>query len=365
VADHPAGLAARRIRQIVRVAITLAVVLATFVFVLPRVAQLGDVRQRISVMNGSQIAVLSAVAAWNLMAYALVWVACLPGLTVAQGTVSSQASTAVANTVPAGGYLSIGVSYGMFRSWGFRSSMITLAVLISGVWNNLAKLALPVLALALLAVDGDATPTRIAAAGAGLAGLVLTIALFTVGLRSEHFAAHLGSTSARLANRLLRPLGRGKLRGWDAAVVRFRAHTLDLVRARWHWMTVATLASNLSLFLVLLLSLRFVGVSEREVSNIEVFAAFSFTRLVTAIPLTPGSVGVVELALTAALVSAGGARPDVVAGVLVYRGLTYLLPIPLGALAYVYWHRNRSWRRATAPDPDAEHASAELHSSPR
>jgi uncharacterized membrane protein YbhN (UPF0104 family) len=41
----------------------------------------------------------------------------------------------------------------------------------------------------------------------------------------------------------------------------------------------------------------------------------------------------------------------VAAGVLVFRVLTYVLPIPLGVLTYLVWQRNRSWRRAPGTAP--------------
>jgi putative heme transporter len=47
----------------------------------------------------------------------------------------------------------------------------------------------------------------------------------------------------------------------------------------------------------------------------------------------------VELALTAALVTAGGNREQVVAAVLVFRALTYLIPVGFGALTFLYWRR--------------------------
>jgi uncharacterized protein (TIRG00374 family) len=105
---------------------------------------------------------------------------------------------------------------------------------------------------------------------------------------------------------------------------------------------------------VLLLALRFVGVSEDQVGWIEVLAVFAFARLLTAIPFTPGGLGVIELALITGLAAAGGDRAAVAAGVLIFRALTYVLPIPLGLLTYVYWRRNTSWRRApnTAPRTD-------------
>jgi uncharacterized membrane protein YbhN (UPF0104 family) len=350
-AEVPQPRPPQRSRQIIQGIISLALVVSIFVFVLPHVADFSKVWGYIRAMTPAEIAVLMVFALWNLVSYALVWVACMPGLTVAQGTVASEASTAVANTVPGGGYLSIGLSYTMFRSWGFRRSIVTLALLITGIWNNFAKLVLPVVALVFVAAQGNASASRMTAAGAGVGGLVLALTIFTVVLRSEALAVQIGNMTARFVNWLLRPLKRPPAAGWDIAVTRFRDKTIDLVRARWHWMTLATIVSHVSLYLVLLLSLRFVGVSESDVGWAEVLAAFSFARLVTAIPLTPGGVGVVELALTGTLVAAGGERPQVVAGVLVYRVLTYLLPIPVGVLCYAFWRRNRSWRRDTVPSP--------------
>ena len=106
-----------------------------------------------------------------------------------------------------------------------------------------------------------------------------------------------------------------------------------------------TLVSQLSLFFVLLLALRHIGVSQEEIAWQEVLAVFAFARLLTAIPITPGGVGVVDVALIAGLAAAGGSRDEVTAAVLVYRLLTYVLPIPLGVLTYLFWRGNRSWRR--------------------
>jgi uncharacterized protein (TIRG00374 family) len=52
--------------------------------------------------------------------------------------------------------------------------------------------------------------------------------------------------------------------------------------------------------------------------------------LLTAIPITPGGLGIVELGLTGALVAAGAGDAEAVATVLVYRALTWLPPILTG-----------------------------------
>jgi uncharacterized protein (TIRG00374 family) len=111
-------------------------------------------------------------------------------------------------------------------------------------------------------------------------------------------------------------------------------------------LTLATLLSHLSLYAVLLITLRHVGVSQEELSWIQVLAAFAFVRLISALPITPGGVGVVELGYAAALTIGldPATKAQVVAAILVFRVITFALPIPLGAASYVIWRRNRSWR---------------------
>ena len=90
--------------------------------------------------------------------------------------------------------------------------------------------------------------------------------------------------------------------------------------------------------------------SNDEVSWQEALAAFSFVRLLSAVPLTPGGLGVVELGLTASL---GSGLPEttknqIAAAVLLYRGLTWFVPIPLGIGCWLFWRTNTSWRRSIA-----------------
>jgi uncharacterized protein (TIRG00374 family) len=243
------------------------------------------------------------------------------------------------------------MTYGIAHAWGFSQSRTTLSVVLSGAWNNFVKLGMPVLALALLALHGEPSLGRILGGLAGIAGLAAAIVVFALMLRSENGARRVGQIGARVTSRLLRLVGRPPATGWDRATTKFRARTILLLRARWHWLTLVTLVSHISLYALLLLSLRHVGVSESEVGWIEVLAVFSFARLVTAIPITPGNVGVVELTLIAGLTAAGGSGAEVAAGVLVYRALSYVLPIPLGLAGYLIFRRDHSWRRApnTAP----------------
>ena len=347
-ADRPSR---RRGRRLLGGLLSAALVAGVFVWFLPQFTSLADVWTSVRDMTWIEVSVLVLAAAWNLATYQFVMVSTTPGLRLRQAFVSTQTTTAVSNTVVGGAAISLGLTYAMNTSWGFSRSRTSVALLVSGLWNNFAKLGLPVLALALLALSAPPSAGRITAGLAGLAALVVAVVLLGALLRSQEGAERIGTTAARIASALRRPFGRGPVTGWDRATTKFRARTALLLKARWPWITLATVVSHLSLFLVLLLALRFVGVDAGQVSTVEALAVFAFARLLTAVPFTPGGLGVIELALITGLSAAGGPRALVAAAVLVFRALTYVLPIPIGIGTYLFWRHNRSWRREpnTAP----------------
>jgi uncharacterized protein (TIRG00374 family) len=331
--------------------ITVSLVLLGFIvwFVFRQFTDLSAVLSVIRTLTWREAGVLAVAAVWNLVTYWIVVVVATPGLTLAQAGVLTQATTAVSNAVPAGGAVAVGLTYSMLSSWGFSRSRSTLSVVVTGIWNNFIKLGMPILALALLALQGSSGAGRTVAALAGLAGLVGAVVVFALILRSEDFARKAGILAGRWASSLLRLVRRGPVSGWELAVTKWRSRVIGLVQHRWLGLTVSTLVSHFSLYGVLLITLRVMGVSEGAAGWAEVLAVFAFARLVTAIPLTPGGVGVVELALIAGLTRAGGNAANVVAAVLLYRLLTYVLPIVLGAGAYVFWRRNQSWLDSAPP----------------
>jgi len=341
-----------RVRRALQAAVSIVLVGGIFYFVLGHFADLSSVWRAMRSLTGYEVAVLVVLAAWNLVTYWIQMVVSTPGLTYPQSMVLTESTTAVSNALPAGGAIGVGLTYSILGSWGFSNSRATLAVLVSGIWNNFAKLGMPVVALAILAVQGQSGGGRMVAAAAGLVGLIAAVTIFALILRSEPFARQLGLFTQGIATRIRRVFRKGPATGWDLAVVKFRGRVLAYVHRRWVALTVVTVIGHLSLYLVLLACLRVMGVSEQEAGWAEVLAVFSFARLVTAIPITPGGVGIVELALIGGISAAGGERAEVVAAVLIYRLLTYVVPIVFGGITYLYWRHNKSWRDSAPPAPD-------------
>ncbi len=337
-------------KRVLQAAFSLVIVVGIFVGVMPLIADYGDVFDTIKAMTGLEMGSLVVFGLWNLATYWFVLTAALPGLRLREAAVVNQASTAVSNTLPAGGVIGVGVSISMLTSWGFTIGSIGRSAVVTGIWSNFVKLGMPVLALSLLALEGEITPTRVVAAAIGIAVLVGAVVVFAMLLRSDRLARALGRGLGRVVDWFRRLLHKGEVGGWDERSSAFRTDTIGLLRHRWIRLTVATLVSHISLFLVLLVAIRHVGVSQSELSWIAVLAAFSFVRLISALPLTPGGVGVVELGYAAVMTIGLDdiTSAKVVAAILVFRAVTYLLPIPLGLISYVTWRVNRTWKMTEA-----------------
>jgi uncharacterized membrane protein YbhN (UPF0104 family) len=318
-------------------ALGLVVVVVTFAVVLPRIADYGEVWELVSELDRTWLLALAGAVALNIVTFAPPWMIALPGLRFRQALPFTQASTALTYVAPGGGIVGMAGSYGLLRAWGFGSREVARAVTLTGVWNQLANLLLPVVAVLLLSIEEqrDAVLTTVAVIGAIV--FAAAVGLLALVLWSDGLARGVGELVQSVGNRVLRILTRGPLLGWPERLVHFRRATVDLIRRRWHVLTLAAIAGNLAVFLVLVVSLRAVGVESSQVTWVEAFAGWSLARALQLIPLTPGGVGPVELGLTGILVGFGGPNAGVVAAVLVYRAFTVLPTLVLGLATMAAW----------------------------
>jgi uncharacterized protein (TIRG00374 family) len=344
----------KRAWRVAQIAFSIVIVVGIFAFAIPRLADYSAVWHAIGEMTSLEIAVLAGATLFNLFTYWWQNMASLPGLRLWPAAVCNQTTTSIADTIPAGGYIAVGVGYAIYRSWGFSNAAIALSVLVTGIWNIFMKLGLPVIALAALAVTGQASASLVTAALIGLAVLVAAVTLFALVLWKKSFARRIGDFFARLANRVRKVFHKDPVKDWGEVAVQFRRKTIDLVADRWGILTLTTVLSHLALYAVLVLALRSVGVSEQELSWAQILGVFAFGRLVTAIPITPGGLGMIELSYIGGLILAGRSHADVppevfraqvAAAVLVFRLLTYGIQIPIGGVTYLIWRANTSWRK--------------------
>jgi uncharacterized protein (TIRG00374 family) len=331
----------RLIKRLALAGASLAVVVATFAYFLPTIADYRDVWGVVKQLSWEWIIALLIAAAINLATFAPPWQVVLPGLRFIRAMQLTQASTALSIVFPGGPAVGAAGAYGMTRRWGFSSNAIARGITLTSLWNQFLNLSFPIVAVFLLTITGAQTAALATVAFIGVAVLGIVIAGFVLILVSARLAHDIGDVAARFANWSLGKVRRGPVSWNGTNFERFRAGTGDFLERKWHLLTLASLAGSLSVFAVLLVSLRALNVPSSEVTGVEAFAAWALIRIIASIPITPGGLGIVELGLTSALIGFGGNNSGVVAAVLVYRFLTLVPTLVLGLLSAFTFRRQR------------------------
>ena len=328
-----------RLAKILRTAGSVGLVAAIFGFAVPHFASYRSVWASTAAMTWPHVLLVAVAAAASMASTWFMICAVLPSIRLREAAVVNLGSNAVANTLPAGGALAMGVSWAMLSSWGVGTAQYVLYTLVSGVWNVFARLGLPVLALLVLTTAARPGGGLIAAAAVGLLLLAAMAAGLALLVRSEAFAFRAGRVLQYTAVTACRLVRRRATFDVPGSLLGFRRQAGALIAARGWRITLTTAAANLTLWLVLLACLRGVGLSQAQVSWQTSLAAYAFVRLLTVLPITPGGLGITELGLIGILAAGAGhqATAQVTAAVLLYRAVTYLPPIPLGAIACLAW----------------------------
>jgi uncharacterized membrane protein YbhN (UPF0104 family) len=331
-------------RAVLRFALGVALAAVVFVEVVPRIASYGDVAHRLGTVSAPWIAALAVGALLDIVTTALPWQAVLPRLRFLAALAFTQASTALTTLLPGGAPLGMAISFGFLRRLRVDRGHAAFAVAVTGIWSQVMILVYPLIGAILVFATGDLSSSTLAIAGASAACGAVIVGLTVAALRSAGAARWLGDFSARVAGRVARFFHRRPPEWSGEALVRLRSERLVLLRRRWPRLTAATLANQLTAYLVFEVSLRAVGISFASLPPSEAFLAWAIGRVISSLPLTPGGIGVVELGMIGTLVGFGASNAHVVAAVLLYRGVIVLPTLVVGLLSL-------PWIRHLAPPP--------------
>ena len=272
----------------------------------------------------------------------------------------SYAGTAISATLPAGPAVSSRYTYRALLRRGTTSG--------TAAWVLATTAAFSIVALALLGLVGAqlrGLGVLCSAVGgivgvAVVAGAALALAVISWASRHrEHFERRVASmgvkwnalvrTVAQRVGRRVQPVSRersmaGSFRSEGATCsdeealgpVRLGV-ALGLASANW----VADVTALAVAFVALGLEVPWQGL----------LLAYALTQLATSIPLLPGSIGVAEGSMAAALVCAGVHPTAAIAGVLVYRLVSFWLVLPAGWLAWTCLKRGEEREANFWPGP--------------
>jgi uncharacterized membrane protein YbhN (UPF0104 family) len=284
------------------------------------------------------LAGLAVVWIAGLCSHSFVLAASLPGLSKRRGLTLSLTGSAISNVLPLGGAAGTGLNFAMTRRWGFSSTAFAGFLAVTTLVNVVTKLGVVVVALALIPAVHTALP-------AGRTGLLLipvlsALVLVAWALLSAPVAAYCG----RGLDRLVGLARSGRRSALESSLPELRLSILRVFRGGWVPMSAGMTSYLLLQAALLWLCFHVLGA---PLGASALLAGLAVERLLTLIPITPGGAGVVEVGTTAALIALGGDPAVVTAGLLLFRGFTFLLEIPVGGTTLAIWLlRNR--RRAGA-----------------
>ncbi len=226
------------------------------------------------------------------------------------------------------------VQYGYFRGGGHSSDAAGLAALGSFLFPTIGRFLLPLVALVVLVLTGEVNDSVVLA---GALSLLITAGACIAGyffLRAERSARWLGAKAQRPLSWILVKVKRDPIEDGAAKAAELRTRALAVLREGWALGSIGVAANLFLTYLILLASLRFVGVSSAELSAADAFAAFAIAFWAGAVfPITGSGLGVVDAVLIAMLIELSGASDDaLVAAALLWRVFYSVLTLPLGAV---------------------------------
>lgn len=298
---------------------------------------------------------LFGLVVFGLWFYTFVLTGSLPGLSHARALIMNVGGSAAGNLLPGGGAAGVAATYLMARSWGFPRREISTSIIVSGVWNVLARIGLPLLAIAVLALGDTTLPTYVRRAGwtAGVIGLVILLAFILILVSPKLTVKVAGWADRHLAAQVAR-WRRGAKKGQVPALgdllIDQRARIATVTASGWLPMTIGMVGFMGVYFFLFWRTLNAVGVN---LPWVNVFAAYAISRLLTAVGITPGGLGITETGTLAVLAAFGAEHAPAAAGVLLFTIFTHVLELPLGALGWLAW-----WLSPKETPPDGGKAAA-------
>ena len=284
---------------------------------------------------------LAAAAALMVIARGAFLASCSPGLHLKQAITADQSALAAGYGIAlGGGAVGTGMRIHMFTNWGIPHLTIASSIIATAVFPSFTTWGLPSVLLVGPVIAGTATSVQTLAVAVGIPLIIFSAAFWWAALRTSTMFALVGRFTALVRLVLLRriPLRFHNVRAGVERTqpltfsVEMRDGLVQLLKARWLHILFASISTLTAGFICLWTSavvFHVEGLTFREA-----LVSFALVRVVIALSPIPGGTGLAELGLIALLEKAGVSTIDATGATLLYRLLTWFLPIIVGTVCW-------------------------------
>ncbi len=336
----PAGVAETkppsRRDAILRIGIVVGVLVVVFGIILPRYIDYQDV---IATLQGLTFQQFLVVGVFGLIAWVLtgaIFAELIPGLGFIRGTQAYLILTGIGASIPLGPW-NMAVLWVVIRGWGLPLQTTTGGILLYGIFDQLSRFGLMAIAGVFLFIAEGLNRGVSVETGLITTFMVIGLGLFILlggGLvlvvRSERLARKIGRIAERVVGAVLRRIER-TVPDIEGSLVKFRVTLGDTVQQRGVASFITAMLSKFAWALLMIVSMRVVGVTEQELPASIIFAGVAAVFVITVLPISPGGAGVPDLLYISFYTTyTGGAESSAIsAAVMLFRAFQWFLPIPI------------------------------------
>jgi putative heme transporter len=267
----------------------------------------------------------------------------VPGLALPRSMQNDLTANVVATFTPPPSDVVLRVS--MFKSWHINPVDGMAGVALNTLTFYAVRFFAPALGVVLLAFQEVERGQIIAASLSTLVAVAVIAAIWLIA-RGDRFAALLGFTAGRVVRRFRSSV---QPQEWADSVVSFRARMEGNLRTGLLPALAALLTMVVIDSLILLSALRFVGIDSSVLSTVDILGAFFIVYPLTLMPMA--GLGILDAALIGTWVTIATIEwePEIIAGLVVWRVITILGTLALGAISLGVWRgTTRAERSAEA-----------------
>jgi uncharacterized protein (TIRG00374 family) len=245
---------------------------------------------------------------------------------------------------PGGGATGTALQARMLVDAGYNPAKAGTGITVQSLLITAAVLAMPVFALPAIVLGTNVPGSLADAAWIGLIVFAVMAGAFYVLLSTRRPLVALGVAIEAVANRLR--FHRPPISGMPDRLLKERDEIRRTLGARWMSAVATAIGRWFFEYLVLLVTLYGIGASPDMWLVLLAFVAASILGM---IPLTPGGLGFVEAGLVGTLALSGITTAEAVLATLVFRLVSFWLPIPVGFGAWALFRRRYPRARRHSP----------------
>jgi uncharacterized membrane protein YbhN (UPF0104 family) len=272
----------------------------------------------------------------------------VPGLRFVRGFQNDLTANLVGTVAPPPGDIVVRIS--MFRSWGISPIDAMPGVTLNSLAFYVIRFSIPILGVVLL-IRQELTGAQVWSAVLSLLVAASIVVALVLVARGERFARLLGHRAGILVSRFREGVDPDE---WSDKVAGFRSTMSTRLRRGLPPSLAALAAMVITDGLIVLLCLRIVGVDSALLPAVLILGGFFVAYPLTALPLA--GLGVLDAALVVAYTETAGvdAEPAIVAALVVWRVVTILGTLALGAISFAWWRWQISRGRILSGDAPEE-----------